>query len=508
MQKALEIMDTTLRDGEQTQGVSFTPAEKANIAKALLGGLKVDRIEVASARVSEGERQGVTHICAWAKEKGYLEQVEVLGFVDLTKSVDWVCSTGGKVINLLTKGSEKHCLQQLKKTPEAHWEEIQQTIAYAKQKGLMVNVYLEDWSNGYKDSPDYVFAMMDCLKQEAVERFMLPDTLGVMGPDQVKEAISDMLARYPGLHFDFHPHNDYGLATANIIEAVRAGVQGVHCTINCLGERAGNASLSEVAVNLHDRLGLRLKIDESQFIKLSEMVENFSGKRVSANAPIVGSDVFTQTAGIHADGDHKGGLYLSRLKPERFGRKTRYALGKMAGKASLRKNLEELGLTLSEENQKKLLKRIIELGDSKKEVTTEDLHFIVADVLESSETDYLKLLNLTTTSGLDLESTVSIRVLVQGEERQASGAGNGGFDAFMDALKKVTKDIPFHIPKLVDYEIRIPRGGKTNALTEAIITWKGEGKTFRTRGVDANQVFAAIYATLRMLNLLYLHRSK
>ena len=158
--------------------------------------------------------------------------------------------------------------------------------------------------------------------------------------------------------------------------------------------------------------------------------------------------------------------------------------------------------------KKKLLKRIIELGDSKKEVTTEDLHFIVADVLESSENNYLQLLNLTTTSGLDLESTVSLRILVDGEERHASGAGNGGFDAFMDALKKVTKDLPFHIPKLVDYEIRIPRGGKTSALTEAIITWKGEGKNFRTRGVDANQVFAAIYATFRMLNMLYMQSTK
>lgn len=494
-------MDTTLRDGEQTQGVSFTPAEKVNIAKALLQSLRVDRIEVASARVSAGEKEAVTNINQWAKQEGFDGCVEVLGFVDHTRSVDWILETGGSVINLLTKGSEKHCREQLGKTREQHTADILQTVDYALSRSLKVNVYLEDWSNGYQNSPDYVYALMDSLKEAGISHFMLPDTLGVMSPDEVFTSFSDMCRCYPALQFDFHPHNDYGLATANVMAAVRAGATAVHCTVNCLGERAGNASLAEVAVVLRDKMNMQLSIDETHIVRLSNMVENFSGKRVAANAPIVGSDVFTQTAGIHADGDHKGGLYKSRLSPERFSRSRSYALGKMSGKASLKKNLELLEIDLSEENQKKVLARIVSLGDSKQTITTDDLPFIIADVLESKNYQHIKLLNCFITSGLHLESTASLRLDVNGAKHVVSGAGNGGFDAFIDAVNKAMKEHDYTVPPLTDYEVRIPKGGHTDALTECVITWNCGNELRKTRGVHANQVFAAIMATLKIINM-------
>ncbi len=497
----IQLMDTTLRDGEQTHGVSFSPAEKVNIAKALLQLLKVDRIEVASARVSDGELEAVANINQWAQEHGLAERIEVLGFVDHKKSVDWILQAQGRVINLLTKGSEKHCREQLGKSLDQHVAEILQTVAYAKEKGLIINVYLEDWSNGYRDSRDYVYSIMDQLMNSGISHFMLPDTLGVMSPEEVFDSLRDMCERYPGLQFDFHPHNDYGLATANVMAAVRAGVSSVHCTINCLGERAGNSSLSEISVVLRDKMGMDLSIDESYMVHLSNMVETFSGKRVPANAPIVGADVFTQTAGIHADGDQKGGLYETRLSPERFARTRSYALGKMSGKASLAKNLEALGLNLSEENQKKVLARVVKLGDSKELITVEDLPFIIAEVLESKSYHHIKLLNCSVTSGLDLESTVSIRVDVDGDIQQASGAGNGGFDAFIFAINKVMASKNYQLPTLLDYEVRIPKGGRTNALTECVITWDCGEQEFKTRGVHSNQVFAAILATLRIINL-------
>ena len=494
-------MDTTLRDGEQTQGVSFTPAEKVNIAKALLQSLRVDRIEVASARVSQGEKEAVKSINEWAKHEGFDGRTEVLGFVDHTKSVDWICETGGKVINLLTKGSEKHCREQLGKTLEQHTADILQTIVYAKTKGLNVNVYLEDWSNGYHDNRDYVFGLMDKLMDAGIDHFMLPDTLGVLSPDEVFNSLSDMCQRYPDLKFDFHPHNDYGLATANVMAAVRAGINAVHCTINCLGERAGNASLAEVAVVLRDKMGMALGIDESHIVPISQMVETFSGKRVAANAPITGADVFTQTAGIHADGDQKGGLYKSKLCPERFSRTRSYALGKMSGKASLKKNLEQLELDLSEEDQKKVLDRIVKLGDSKQTITVDDLPFIIADVLASKEYQHIKLLNCSITSGFNLESTASLRVNINGKEHVASGIGNGGFDAFIHAINKVMKRHDITLPELLDYEVRIPKGGHTSALTECVITWEWDDGIRKTRGVHANQVFAAVLATLKMINM-------
>jgi (R)-citramalate synthase len=499
--RQIQLMDTTLRDGEQTQGVSFSPDEKVNIAKALLQSLRVDRIEVASARVSEGEKQAVSSINEWAQLEGYEDRVEVLGFVDHTRSVDWIVETGGKVINLLTKGSEKHCREQLGKTLQQHAADILKTVDYALQQRLAVNVYLEDWSNGYQDSPDYVFALMDILQDSGISHFMLPDTLGVMSPDEVFSSLSDMYERYPTCLFDFHPHNDYGLATANVMAAVRAGISNIHCTINCLGERAGNASLAQVAVVLRDKLKMQLSIDESHIVRTSRMVENFSGKRVAANAPIIGADVFTQTAGIHADGDHKGGLYKTKLGPERFSRTRSYALGKMSGRASLLKNLERLDLELSEDNLQKVLARIVRLGDSKQTITTEDLPFIIADVLESKNYQHIKLLNCSITSGLDLEATASIRVDVKGDIHIASGSGTGGFDAFIRAINKVLRKHDSSLPPLIDYEVRIPKGGHSNALTECVITWDCNGETRTTRGVHSNQVFASVLAALRIINI-------
>lgn len=497
----VKILDTTLRDGEQTNGVSFSPSEKLSIAQAMLQQLRVDRLEVASARVSEGEKEAVANIVEWAELAGFAKQVEVLGFVDHQRSVAWIREAGGQVLNLLTKGSEKHCSAQLGKTLEQHLKDIRRTIDYAREQDLAVNIYLEDWSNGYKDSPDYVYRMVDSLQDVGIGRFMLPDTLGVMTPDLVFEALSDMCSRFPESNFDFHPHNDYGLGTANCLMAVKAGVSTVHCTVNCLGERAGNASLAEVVVTLKDQLGARLGVDERHIARLSQMVENFSGKRIADNAPVVGADVFTQTSGIHADGDKKGNLYQTELRPERFSRRRNYALGKMSGKASLIKNLERLDINLSKEDLGKVLSRVVVLGDSKKTITSEDLPFIIAEVLESKDYDHIELLNCSTTSGLELESTTSIRIRIGDEILLSAGTGNGGFDAFMNALKKVLSKHGIPLPDLVDYEVRIPRGGKTSALTEAIIIWDTGSETLRTRGVHSNQVFAAMKATIRMLNM-------
>jgi D-citramalate synthase len=496
----VQLMDTTLRDGEQTRDVSFSTSEKVSIAKALLGSLGVDRIEVASAAVSAGEREAVTRIAEWAASEGHLERVEILGFVDERTSADWIVSTGGRVMNLLTKGSEIHCRMQLRRTLEQHLEDVRRTVEYAHEQDLKVNLYLEDWSNGYHDSRDYVYALVEGLQGIDVAHVMLPDTLGVMMPDEVQASLADMMARFPEQTFDFHPHNDYGLATANVLRAVQAGIRTIHCTVNCLGERAGNVSLAEVAVALRDKMGMTLSIDESKILTLSRMVENFSGKRVADNAPVIGADVFTQTSGIHADGDHKAELYQTPLSPERFDRKRRYALGKMSGKASLKKNLEELDISLSPEDRAEVLKRIVSLGDSKETITVEDLPFIIADVLERKDFRHIELLACSFTSGLDQESTASIRVKVNGEVQEASGVGTGGFDAYVDAIRKVFP-ASFEFPELVNYELLIPKSGSTSALTEVFITWRDGPRTVRTRGVSPNQVLAGVGATLRMLNV-------
>ncbi len=244
-QRHIEIMDTTLRDGEQTSGVSFSAIEKLTIAKLLLTELKVDRIEIASARVSEGEFDAVKKITRWAKANGLLHKVEVLTFVDGEISVEWMIKAGAKVMNLLTKGSLNHLTHQLKKKPEQHFAEIAEVIKLGKKKGIECNVYLEDWSNGMRDSKDYVFQYLDFLSTQPVKRIMLPDTLGVLTPEESFEFVSEIVHRYPKAHFDFHAHNDYDLGTANVLEALKAGAHGIHLTVNGMGERAGNAPLGK-----------------------------------------------------------------------------------------------------------------------------------------------------------------------------------------------------------------------------------------------------------------------
>ncbi|MBE0667471.1 MAG: 2-isopropylmalate synthase, partial [Bacteroidales bacterium] len=207
----IEILDTTLRDGEQTQGVSYSPLEKLHIATMLLKDLRVDRIEVASARVSAGEQEAVRLITRWAEQNSMLDKIEVLGFVDGDTSLSWIRDAGGMVVNLLCKGSLRHLEKQLRKTPGEHLEDIRNIVRLAGEMGMQANVYLEDWSNGMISSEEYVLFMIDSLSTENIKRFMLPDTLGILNPDQTYRFCRQMTERYPSLHFDFHAHNDYDL---------------------------------------------------------------------------------------------------------------------------------------------------------------------------------------------------------------------------------------------------------------------------------------------------------
>ena len=503
LQPFVEIMDSTLRDGEQTNGVSFLPHEKLIIARMLLHDLNVDRIEVASARVSEGEKEAVSMICRYAEKIDKLDNVEVLGFVDGGVSVDWIVSCGAKVINLLAKGSLRHCREQLGKSPEEHVEDICREVKYARSKGLIVNLYLEDWSNGMKDSPEYVYQAMDVLCDIGIRRFMLPDTLGIMNPLQCIEYFRKMLKRYPDTHFDFHAHNDYDLAVSNSLAAALSGAKGLHVTVNGLGERCGNAPLSSVQVILKDQFHAKTNINENKLNDISRLVESYSGIAIAPNQPIIGDNVFTQVAGVHADGDNKNGLYQNELMPERFGRRREYALGKNSGKANIAKNLEELGLELTPEQTKKVTQRITELGDKKEIVTQDDLPFIVSDVLKhDAPEDKVKLVSYVVSTAYGLKPGANVKVEINGQQYEAGATGDGQYDAFVKALRFIyRKYLDRTFPLLQNYAVSIPPGGRTDALVQTVITWNDNGKILRTRGLDADQTEAAIKATFKMLNI-------
>ncbi|UYQ95371.1 2-isopropylmalate synthase [Chitinophaga horti] len=497
-------MDTTLRDGEQTSGVSFSPSEKLTIAQLLLTEVKVDRIEIASARVSDGEFAAVKSITKWAKANGYLDRVEVLTFVDGDVSVQWMQKAGAKVMNLLTKGSLNHLTHQLKKKPEQHFAEVAAVITLARKKGLEVNIYLEDWSNGMRHSREYVYAFLDFLQTQPLKRIMLPDTLGVLIPSEVQEYISAIVARYPKLHFDFHAHNDYDLGTANVLEGIKAGAHGLHLTINGMGERAGNAPLASAIAVLNDFMPeVKTAVAEKSLYTVSKLVETFSGFRIPANKPVVGENVFTQTAGIHADGDKKNKLYFSDLMPERFGRQRKYALGKTSGKANIENNLQQLGIQLSDADLKKVTQRIIELGDKKEMVTQADLPYVISDILDSNTiADKVKIEDYVLSHAKNLKPSATIRVVIEGDVFEEHAQGDGQYDAFMNALKRIYKKKKQELPGLTDYAVRIPPGGKTDALCETVITWRHQEREFKTRGLDSDQTVSAIKATQKMLNLI------
>ncbi len=265
----IEIMDSTLRDGEQTSGVSFLPHEKLMIARMLMEDINVDRIEVASARVSQTDKEAVKLVCRYAERVGMLNKVEVLGFVDGKLSLDWIESCGCRNINLLAKGSLRHCKQQLYKTPDEHVDDIMRSLDYADKLGIGVNIYLEDWSSGMKDSPEYIYHLMERLYNTNIKRFMLPDTLGITNPLQVIEFFRKMRKRFPDVHFDFHAHNDYDLAVSNSLAAVLCGAKGIHVTVNGLGERCGNAPLASVQVILKDQFRARTNIKEDKLNDVS-----------------------------------------------------------------------------------------------------------------------------------------------------------------------------------------------------------------------------------------------
>ncbi|SDE65271.1 D-citramalate synthase [Dyadobacter soli] len=506
----IEIMDTTLRDGEQTSGVSFSASEKLTIAQILLQEVKVDRIEVASARVSEGEFQAVRKITDWAGANGFLDKIEVLTFVDGDASINWMVQAGAKVMNLLTKGSLNHLTHQLKKSPEAHFEDIRNVIELAETKGIQCNVYLEDWSNGMRSSKEYVFQSLDFLTTMPVKRILLPDTLGILTPFESYTFIKEIVDRYPNQHFEFHGHNDYDLGVANVMEALRAGVQGLHLTVNGMGERTGNAPLASTIAVINDLMPeCTTAVNEKSLYSISKLVETFSGIRIPANKPIVGESVFTQTAGIHADGDKKNNLYFSKLMPERFGRQRLYALGKTSGKANIENNLRDLGISLSDADLKKVTQRIIELGDRKEVVTPEDLPYIISDILDSDAIEEkVVITNYVLTHSKNLKPSATLQISFGEEVFEENAQGDGQYDAFMNALKKIYVKKGIELPMLSDYAVRIPPGGKTDALCETIITWEINGKEVKTRGLDSDQTFSAIKATQKMLNLIGVPENK
>ena len=242
---------------------------------------------------------------------------------------------------------------------------------------------------------------------------------------------------------------------------------------------------------------------EEKINKASRLVETYSGIHIPPNKPIIGEHVFTQCAGVHADGDSKNNLYCNELLPERFGRVREYALGKTSGKANIRKNLETLGIDLDENSMRKVTERIIELGDKKEMVTPEDLPYIISDVLHHDnmqEEQRIRILNYSLSLAQGLKPVASLKIEINGEAYEESASGDGQYDAFVRALRHIYSRLNRPFPMLTNYSVSIPPGGRTDAFVQTVISWNYAGIDFKTRGLDADQTEAAIKATVKMLN--------
>lgn len=508
MTKYIEIMDTTLRDGQQSHGMKYTQQEKLEIARYLLEKVRVDRVEVASALTSEGELRTLTEIMKWARKAGFENKIEALGFVDGGKSAEWMAKAGSKVINLLAKGSEEHCRVQLRLKPEEHFERIEHAISMARGLGLDVNVYLEDWSNGVQNSWDYIRNLCRVMSRLPIERVMLCDTLGVLNPFKTGRLVKATAKLLSGKKVDIHMHNDYGNATWDTIGGVYTGyVNGVHVTVNGLGERTGNADLAQVVVAIHDHTRYKTRVNELELRPVSRLVSMFSGRNLQVNAPVVGK-VFSSGCGVHSDGNRKGDVYRSRLTHERFGANFITALSNQSGQASLKDCLEkDLGITtLTEDQIQKLRKRVAELNDGGKRLGIGDLLVLVS---EQCNQPYRIILSVdegsvSTRSSLGRKASVYAVLRFKGKEITLEAEGNGGFNAFMNGLCAWAKTVDLKVPELIEYQVNIPPGGQSDALTFADITWKRPDngqEEFQTIGSDSDQVMAAIRSAIQAVNI-------
>ncbi len=506
MGKIIEVMDTTLRDGLQAGSLAMTIQEKLAIASFLLTGVGVDRIEVASARTPKGEDDWLKVITSWAKEHDELDRIEVLGFVDIKQSADWIAESGCKVMNLLVKGAEDYCLS-IGKTCDQHIKEMLETIDYCKDIGLTVNVYLEGWSEGVQTSWDYLKRILLSIPQHKVERVMLCDTMGILYPAQIGGFVKKTLKILYYLKVDVHMHDDYGLATANTLAGVSTGlVSGVHATVNSMGERAGNASLEQVVVGINDLTNHTTKVNELLLKKLCQMTSSFSGRSIPPNAPIAGSNIFVDGCGVHVHGRKKG-AYATRLIADRFGSTHTSAISSLSGKSGLRSALEnELGITtLNDREIQSLLDKVSDLHLSGQRLTAGHLLSLASEVLNQPERIVLSVKNgdIVSRSVLGGNAHVQAKLLYRNEEIQFESYGDGGFDAFMNGLKAWAVTSHICIPELLNFSIRIPPEGKTDALTEVDIRWSrldGKGE-FHTIGTSSDQVMASIHSAIMAVNV-------
>jgi D-citramalate synthase len=488
--KAVKVFDTTLRDGEQTPGVSLAPEQKVQIAKQL-DVLGVDIIEAGTAIISEGEQRGIKAI---AKEG---LNADICSFARLLKGdIDAAIKCDVDVVNLVAPVSDAHIKKKLKMDREGLIKKTIEMAEYVKAHGLTVEISSEDASRADLAFLKTFFSELSTV----VDRLCFCDTVGVLYPERTKEIIQVLCA--VGTPVSIHCHNDFGLATANTIAAVEAGAECVHVTVNGLGERAGNASLEEVVTALELLYGMQTKIVKKKLYETSRLVRNLTKMPLAPNKPLMGDNAFTHESGMHVHGTMADTSLYEPIKPAIIGRTRRFALGKHTGKASVKRVLEEMGITADDEQMQKMLTKVKELGDKGKMVTDSDFQAIVDDVLSIEREEKIKLIDLSLVSGRNVYPTASLRLEIDGEEIVEAGVGVGPVDAAINALRKALAGMEMDDLRLEEYHVDAITGG-TDALVNVVVKISRGDKMITASGVSEDIVMASVYALVNGVNRLY-----
>ncbi|MDD5112154.1 MAG: 2-isopropylmalate synthase [Candidatus Altiarchaeota archaeon] len=488
------VLDTTLRDGEQTPGVSLSPEQKLGIAKAL-DELGVDALEAGAAITSEGEREGIKKI---AKEG---LKADVYSFARILKQdIDLALDCDVDGIFLVAPTSDLHIKYKLGSSREAVLKSVIELVGYCRQHGLKVDVCCED---GSRSEPAFLLKVLKAVEQAKADRFTLADTVGALTPGRMSDLVK-VLAKKAKIPLGVHCHDDLGMATANTVAAVRSGARAVDVTINGLGERAGNASLEEVVMALKTSYGYSMNVKTERLSAISDMVERVTGVPVPPNKAIVGENAFTHEAGIHVDGILKKPETYELISPELVGARRRFVLGKHVGMKSVKKMVEELDLKATDGQLAEIFKQVKFMGDKGKRVTNVDLEAIAGQVMGIEQKRLIRLEELVTVAGNKFTPTASVKLVINGSEVVESATGTGPVDAAMNAIRKATKDVPF---ELVEYHVDAISGG-SDALVRIMVKLKSKDRIITSQGTGADIILASVDAMVNGLNSIMARMSR
>ena len=484
----IKIFDTTLRDGEQTPGVSLTSNEKLRIASKL-DEIGVDFIEAGSAITSEGERESIKEIT----KQGF--NAEILSFSrPLIKDIDYCIDCDVDAVNLVVPSSDLHIFDKLKISREELLEMSNSAIEYCKDHGLIVELSAEDASRTNIDFLKSIF--LNALDYK-VDRVCVCDTVGILTPDSSFELFDNL--KDINMPVSCHCHNDFGLAVANSLAAIKGGACEIHTTINGIGERAGNTSFEELVVSI-DRLlpDFSTNILINEIYDMYKLVARLTGVYIQPNKAIVGENAFAHESGIHSDGIIKNSATYEPMTPELVGRKRKFVIGKHMGTQGLDNRLKELGLNVDKNQLLQICDNIKVLADKGKTVTDVDLEVIADNVLEINHEDRIKLNELTIVSGNKVMPTASVKISIDDEEILNAGVGLGPVDAAINAIKSldIFKDVD-----LIEYHVDSITGG-TDAFIDVIIKLQKADKVVSARGTEADIINASVKAYIAGVNRL------